>query len=291
MRDKAVLPGVERMLTLAVKRRAAEGKCRRRRGSGMAIIAFAALALGGTAMAATGVWNPLGTAWNTFGGNGAPAEEQAHSEVKEPPSGSDPVGQPRHSQEARRHLRTPGDKSPDVTTSHAEAMTPYGAGAPQVQHSPQHTPPQTPSNTGAGRPEAVDDGASVDPSRNGEPGHPGHEEAPPKPPPGEEKPGPRGSQTSLVCSPEAAGIDQTVNCRATVHGEGRAPTGQIYFKASGPGFLPVSSCTLIDDGTGETSSCGADYTPTATGAHQLAAYYSGDAANTASQGTFVLKAQ
>jgi hypothetical protein len=272
IRDKAVLPNVERMLTSAAKKRAAEDTLSRarRRGPGFMIIAFATLALGGGALAAIGVWHPLGGGGHHFG-SAVPRSE--FSGVQEGSSS----GVPGPAKAVRR-----GGPATDVGPGSVEGGAVPEVPAPRFEGAENRDegggPP--PEGSGPTGPSTLGGSRSVDPNS----GNPGHAQQPsptdpPGSPPPPSTPGP--TQTSLHCTalPGAEAPSEPISrCLVTVSGQAGAPGGQVSFE--GNGQLSASSCVLSDDGNGVSSSCSIDVIRL-----QIVAIYGGDAANQPSSGS------
>lgn len=271
-----------------------EARRGRGRSSGLAIIAIAGLAVAGSAMAATGVWNP-------FAGGGRPrAEKSDRSEhASEPQAAPERPGLdlPADAHNApQRRSKSRGRSSESRTLAGVDApFVPESAGEPATDqpaasHGGGNVSPLAGGGTQPGG--AAQPGGGSQPGGGG--GSPVREERPPKEqpgsePPSKEPPGPRSSQIGLDCTPPTVAVNQPATCRATVRGEAGAPTGQVIFKSTGPGSFSASACTLIDDGNGATSSCAVDYTPSAAGTQEMVAIYGGDAANGPSSENFLLK--
>ena len=94
--------------------------------------------------------------------------------------------------------------------------------------------------------------------------------------------------TELTCDPGQVEVNSASTCTATVTDiadEGATvPTGQIKLSSNAAGdFAGGGICDLAQSGANEAS-CQLDYTPTAVGAHQITADYSGDDGHLISQG-------
>lgn len=281
MRSRAVLPNVERRLTSLARKRAAEAKRRRRRGPGFAIIAFAGLALGGSALAATGVWNPLG-------GDGDRAAA--------PSGGVAKVG----TGFARGVPILPGDANGGRQRPNPDGGGPQAA-APAFQDVEPVAGPDGEADTGQGTaPKGEGDNGQfgIDGSKPEHPGNPDDGNGPGKDPPSQqgdeqEKPPvenpptetprvPSSTRISVFCGLEGEG---EIGCIATVSGEAGAPTGQIDFEDSRSG--QSANCALSDDGNGISSSCTVDF-PVGGPLREVVARYGGDAANASSSTTFLV---
>lgn len=98
------------------------------------------------------------------------------------------------------------------------------------------------------------------------------------------------TSTTVVCSPGAVQVGASITCTATVMdiaaSGGTAPHGTVSFTSNGAGGFTGSPCTLVA-GAGVSSTCSADYTPTAVGSgtHTITASYSGEASHNTSSGT------
>jgi hypothetical protein len=278
VRNRAVLPNVERRLTSLAKKRAAEKKRRRRRGPGFAIIVFAGLALAGSVLAASGVWDPLGgdhhgVQHRTRGSDAA----EVQAEFAPPALGSSGESDGGH-----RHLAVSGPAQPSPGTEIVEPVLPQTGQAPLSNGAGGHGPsnvggadPTNPGESGVGGAKQVEPSAQEPPAQG----------PPSQVPPPAVSPPARPTHISAFCGPETeAG---TVSCRATVSGEVGAPTGEVLFEDPGPGRFSAGSCVLNDDGNGISSSCTVEYAP-ALPTHEAVARYSGDTANAPSSGSFAV---
>lgn len=265
---------------------AAMTRRKRRSGSGPAIVVFAALALAGGALAATGVWNP-------FGGEHHHAQQQGRPAKR---SGVQPGlahGQPGPPRQPRGMRLSPTALGPGVgtvaTPSVVSPVLPQGVEEPGTDGVGTDSPPNIagadPTVPGAGH---VGDAQQVDP--NGQPsggpngGPNGGPPQPPNPPP----PAPLPSRISVFCGSETESTGETpgtIVCDARVTGAASAPTGQVVFDDPGPGRFSVTTCVLSDDGNGVSSSCAVEYAP-AQPAHEASAHYGGDGANAPSSTGF-----
>ncbi len=97
------------------------------------------------------------------------------------------------------------------------------------------------------------------------------------------------TKTTLACVPGNLAVGGSSVCTATVTDQAASPStprGNVSFSHSNEGvFSPQASCALISSGDGKSASCQLTYIPTAAGAHQLTALYSGDEAHTSSEAT------
>ena len=97
------------------------------------------------------------------------------------------------------------------------------------------------------------------------------------------------TKATLACVPASVAVGGSSICTATVTDEAASPStprGNFTFSHSNEGvFSPQASCALIATGDGKSASCQLTYIPTAVGAHQLTALYSGDEAHTSSEAT------
>jgi hypothetical protein len=97
------------------------------------------------------------------------------------------------------------------------------------------------------------------------------------------------TKATLACVPSNLAVGGSSTCTATVTDEATSPStprGNFTFSHSNEGvFSPQASCALIAAGDGKSASCQLTYIPTAVGAHQLTALYSGDEAHTSSEAT------
>src|SRR2546427_9360996 len=88
--------------------------------------------------------------------------------------------------------------------------------------------------------------------------------------------GTHATSTAVSCTPSAVAPTQVVSCTATVTDTSATPTrptGTITWSHSGTGSFSVGTCTLNG---GTPSICTVQYTPTATGPHDISASYGGD---------------
>lgn len=255
----------------------------RPRRSVLAIVAFAVLALGGTALAATGVWNPLGLDIGHHqaapkGQPGGPSGAPSGPESGPAGARSAPLRRRAH----HRHSRRPAGTSPNAVGSPVgdEAPPQEAEGAGDV---PRAGPPAGggggPANGGGG-PAGVGGGVE----------QPTHQ--PPKEEPGgrepekEQAPRQRESQTTFTCSAETVKAGTAVVCAVKVVGEGGVSGGKVVFSSDGSGSFSVGSCSLES-----SSGCQVEYTPEAAGSQLLTAAYSGDSDFSPSQATQPLQVQ
>jgi hypothetical protein len=288
VKHKAGLPTVEQMLTAAAKRRAERSRARRR-GTGFAVIAFAGLALAGSAAAATGLWDPL-----PFGGGqpevSKPAAEDGSGTPTEvaPPVAPGPTPKTSPSLRAeQKRGRTQGASgrttAPSTDLPAANPLPP-----PPSQGSPSGADAPSREPRGGGAAQGASDGGSRSTPSGGGGGGGGSGGQPNTPGPNEENGNPGPAQISVACSAESVTVGQTVSCKATVRSSGPTPTGEVLFKSTGPGAFSMNPCTL-GNGGGGVSSCGVTYTPESTGSHQITAIYGGDGANASNSTSFVIK--
>ena len=284
MRSRAVLPNVERRLISLAKKRAAEAKRRRRRGPGFAIIAFAGLALGGSALAATGVWNPLGGDGDRAGGPASPSGVTkvgagfARGVPILPRDADGGRQRPDPGGGGRKAVSPPFQELEPVVDPDGEADTGQGA-APNVKE--------------ANDPFGIDDSKPEHPGKSDDGNGPGkdppsqqgdEDEKPPvESPPTDPPRAPSSTRISVFCGFEGEG---TIQCLATVSGEVGAPTGQVDFEDSRAG-QSANSCALSDDGNGISSSCTVDF-PVGGPLREVVARYGGDAANASSSTGFLV---
>lgn len=278
MRDKAGLPSVESMLTAAAKRRAERSRARRR-GTGFAVIAFAGLALAGSAAAATGLWDPL-----PFGGghgiskhageDGAGAQTASVLPAPDLSPGGSRSGPAKERGRTRGASGRASALGADLPT--ATPLLPSDQGAPSGDDGSGREP-----RGGGTAQDGTDGGSHPTPPGDG----PGPGGGGPPEGPGEEKGTPGPSQLSVACSSESVAVGQPVTCKAVVRGNGPAPTGTVLFKSAGAGSFSTNPCTL-----GNGSSCAVTYTPEGTGAHQITVFYSGDRAYASDATSFAIKA-
>ena len=291
MRSSAVLPNVERRLTSLARKRAAEAKRRRRRGPGFAIIAFAGLAIGGSALAASGVWNPLGDDHHRVQ---LPVQSSELAEVQSGFARGVPVlpGERRGEGGRPGALGRPDPLSrPDPGTTTPQIAAPVvdqdggadaGGGSP-----PNGAEPDGPPGIGGAQPK--DTGANPG-DGGGNPKDPGKDENGPQadPPDGPNgSPGLRPAPISVLCE----GLRETqpnTFCFATVVGEASAPTGQVSFETAGPNQFEPPSCTLRDLGDGTTSRCGVGYSLLSELPVEAVARYGGNTLNAPSSTNFVI---
>lgn len=281
----AVLPNVERMLISVARRRGVEARRRRRRGPRLTLIAFAGLALAGSALAATGVWNPLaGDHHRTQ--HPARSSGAARADIGSAGSAPDLPGGPR------------GERPPQGANGHDLGGTTVPRVAePAIARGGEPDTGQGPASNGAGahgpasvggRSPAIPGASDVGGGRQVE--SPGPGGGTPEGPPGEAPPnegpsGPRPTRVSVFCGPETE--TGAIHCRATVFAGAGSPTGQVFFADTGSGQFSASSCALGDDGNGTSSSCAVDYSP-ALPNHEAVASYGGDSANAPSSTSFVV---
>ncbi len=249
----------------AEHREAALGRLRRaRRGRGFAIIAVAGLALSGSALAAIGVWSPLG------GGHHHSVRGTDVAGVAEftPPTLDVPGGAGAAPHTLGKQRRRPSQGSLSlvgpVPGSANESFLPSGnEGSEGPGNSTPH-PRHEETGPGGGH-------------------HAVPAESPEREP--EEPPTPRPTHISIQCVFQSA--TSTVACTATVTGEAGPPTGQVRFEDVLQHGLPTQSCLLADDGNGTSSSCSVEYTfpPASLGA----AAYSGDSTNQPSSFTGIFE--
>lgn len=280
--EGSLLEQIDRRLQDAIARdRAASSGARVRvrlssRGQRLGAIAFATLALGGSALAATGIWSPLGSGQRTEkpagpGGTAkAPAGSRGQAQVPPGQGGGAPRTAAHHEARAR--------KAPDL---------------------PPAEPAAAPRSGESGEPSAPTDGGPSEPSGGASPATPGpgapggggkavspkHGGSAPSGPPAGGPPEPRPTRLSVICrSPN--GLD--VGCQVTVTGESGAPTGQVALGGPSTAGFSATTCTLNDDGDGISSSCRFEYVAPAPGAPPLevTATYSGDASNAPSSTVF-----
>jgi hypothetical protein len=292
VRSRAVLPNVERRLTSLARKRTAEAKRRRRRGPGFAIIAFAGLAIGGSALAATGVWNPLGEDHHRVQ---LPAQSSELAEVQSGFARGVPVlpgerqGEPGRPGALGRPdpliLPDPGTTTPQTAAAPVvdqDGGADAGGGPP-----PNGAEPDGPPGIGGAQPK--EPGASPgdgggnpkDPGKGGN----GPQTDPPDGPNG--SPSPRSAPISVFCE----GLRETqpnTFCFATVVGEASVPTGQVSFEAAGPNQFEPPSCTLRDLGDGTTSRCSVGYSLLSELPVEAVARYGGDTLNPPSSTNFVI---
>jgi len=95
------------------------------------------------------------------------------------------------------------------------------------------------------------------------------------------------TETTVACEPASLALGGSSICTATVSDEANpsnTPLGNVSFSHTNDGvFSPQASCSLIKAADGKSASCQLNYNPTAAGAHQLTALYSGDEAHASSQ--------
>jgi hypothetical protein len=252
----------------------------------MAIIAFAGLALAGSALAATGVWNPLA------GGERPRVEHPARSggAIESEPLSESDVTHP-----SRSHQQVPR-QPPRAEDRRAKAVTPVGVQEPLIPKSDGEPVVDPPSGAEGGSSNGFSAGRDSHPKVSGGTGdggqprgeEPGRGESPPKEQPNQEGPSPHPSQTAFSCGPTEPKVGQTASCTVKVFGEGGPPTGQVDFQTAGAGSFSSGSCTLAEVTGSSTSACSVEYTPRASGAHQLTSSYGGDVAHTPISGSFVL---
>jgi hypothetical protein len=284
VRRKAVLPNVERMLIAAAKQRVAESKRRRRGGPGFAVIVFAAMALAGGALAATGVWSPLG--------GDSDQAQHSHPTPSGEPAETGPgftrgvPGVPRESRSGRLQAAA---GPVDPVTAAPQPVQPtieYTDGGIDQAPAPNGEGPHGPSGIGGAQPE---DGVS--PEGNGtrpEPGKPQDGDGPRTAPPAgpNDLPSPRPTRISVSCE----GLRETqpaTSCQATVVGEAGSPTGQVSFETPGPNQFSPASCTLAALGDGISSACSVDFFRLSElPVTEAAARYSGDSLNAPSSTNF-----
>ena len=98
--------------------------------------------------------------------------------------------------------------------------------------------------------------------------------------------------TSLTCSPSSVQPGKATHCVADVESrDGSSPTGGVTFSSSDArGAFGKVACSSQNypRSDGRELACTVDYTPSAAGAQTVTAVYSGDAAHSSSQGTFLL---
>src|SRR3989441_2788537 len=93
------------------------------------------------------------------------------------------------------------------------------------------------------------------------------------------------TSTTVSCTPSAVAPTQVVTCTATVADASTGPTpptGVVTWSHTGTGSFNVGTCTLNG---GTPSICSVNYTPGATGAHDISASYGGDTQHSTSSTT------
>jgi hypothetical protein len=105
-------------------------------------------------------------------------------------------------------------------------------------------------------------------------------------------PEPTPTATTLECAPASVEAGQSVRCTATVSGLIGASDGEVLFKADDPasGSFSPGICKPSIGEKASPATCSVDYVPAegSSGIQLLRAHYSGDGANAASEGDFLL---
>jgi hypothetical protein len=252
-------------------------KRRRRRGSGPAIVVFAALAFAGGSLAATGAWNPFGS------------EQHNAQQQGQPPRGSGIQPRLAHSQPGL--TRQPKGKRPSPTAPGPGAGT--EAASPLVSVLPQNVKEPATDAAGAGGPlkvgvadATVRSGGRVGGAQQDDPNEQGNDE--PLPPPNPPSSTPLPSEITASCAKETestAETPATTTCGVRVTGAAGAPTGEVVFEDPSNGQFSPAVCVLSDDGNGVSSSCTVLYSP-ALPRHEAFAHYGGDGTNASSSTGF-----
>jgi hypothetical protein len=249
-----------------------------RRGPGFMVVIFATLALAGGALAAVGVWHPLGG-----GGGHRPVERFAPEEAPAGTQSDFMHGAPasRGSRSAERHSEgaaaAPGSAA-DLSAFGPVEAPPGKSAVEQVPGDPSAPTGVHGANPTSSEPSGVDEGQKVEaPPR-----------VPPAPPSPPEPPTPQPSSTSVGCGQISATM---LRCSVSVRGEAGAPTGQVSFELLEPsgsvGRFSPSSCSLIETNGVDRSLCQVEYGPLLP-AHLAVAHYGGDANYLPSSATFEL---
>lgn len=274
--DRSELAQVERKVRDGMAREHAAAvyderkKSARRRGRDLMIIAFAGLALGGSALAATGVWNPVGSDQPSR----APARSGAVTQAPAPADAGSPEKPGELGSGRRREAGGVHDQKGAETHSGAPSALGREPEAGQSFAPSALEPPEQPAAGGGASPQQPAAGGGVSPQNGGTaPGGQGG-----APPPPEESPAPQRTTASVGCFQNGA---NTFLCSVRVVGEVSAPTGQVSFEvlesSGSAGQFSPGDCSL-DEHIGLVSLCQVEYGPILP-ARLATAHYLGNAAS------------